>query len=139
MGMARGAEVLKGSFSVPADYTGNYIINFGKSFSRYIYIIEMTDESKTALAQTGENNNKTYARLGLYPPFEIEGLRPNNSSHMSTRINPSTQAIMSTVATTNGISSYAIAIATGDVTQTSANLLYLGYSYNYTIISLDNV
>ena len=59
MGMAKGAEVIKGSFTVPADYTGNYTINFGKSFSRYVYIIEMTDESKAALAQRGENSNKT--------------------------------------------------------------------------------
>lgn len=137
MGMAKGAEVINGSFTVPANGTYNYTIEFGKSFNKYIYIIEMTEESKLQLMQTGIDANKGYARLGIYTPFSINGLSSPNTMHLSSRYNPSAETAMSTVATANGIDSSSITIANGPVTSNSANILYNGYSYNYTIVSLD--
>lgn len=137
MGMLKGAEVIKGSFTVPANGVNNYKIEFGKSFDKYIYIIEMTEESKLQLMQTGINANKGYARLGIYQPFSIDSISPSKTTHLSFRCNPSEGTVMATTATANGIDSSSIAIAMGAVTTNSTNILYNGYSYNYTIVSLD--
>lgn len=139
MGMARGAEVIKGSFTVPLDTTGNYTISFGKSFDRYLYIVEMTEESKVALMQSGQDGNKTFARVGLFPVPAIGDIHSYNYSHMSCRINPATETPITTVAVMNGVTNSTIAIAIGDITAASTNHVYRGFSYNYTIVSLDNV
>ena len=49
--MASGAQFVKGTFTVP-DSGSSYTINFGKTFSSYLYVIEMSDLSKQSLIQT---------------------------------------------------------------------------------------
>lgn len=41
--MASGADFVKGTFTVPND-VATYTINFGKTYSKYLYMVEMTDE-----------------------------------------------------------------------------------------------
>ena len=50
--MANGAQFVKGTFTAPN--SGNrYTLEFGKTLSKYLFFIEMTDNSKTTLLGTG--------------------------------------------------------------------------------------
>ena len=138
--MGKGAEVITGTVQVPAQGTGNVIINFGKSFSRYLYVIEMTDSSKQVLMQSGYNSNKGYGRVGIYPTLEINDKSIGSTSHLSFRVNPAQETLVGTAATAIGIDESSIMIGQTDFYENaSANALYNGFTYNYTIVSLDNV
>lgn len=139
--MAKGAEVIKGTFTTPDEST--YTLSFGKTFQKYLYIIEMTDASKTMLMSSGINNQRTYAISGsVYPTPVINNSAPTHG-YMTLRINPSTQQIQNIAAqelnTINGSSITLNNYAVDSAANNARYALIRGYSYNYTIVSLDNV
>lgn len=135
-----GAEVVKGTFTVSqsAIVNNTYTLNFGKTFSNYLYLIEMTEASKTTLLSTGQTSDRMYSCLGIYPIPQINNVTPDNN-FLSARVKPSTSA------TSVGAPSSASGSATGSTITlpvsnvSGVNHLYRDYSYNYTIVSLDNV
>ena len=135
-----GAEVIKGTFIADGGQANSYTLSWGKKFSKYIYIIEMTEDSKNALISSGQTSAKMYACIGKYPMPSINNDSLNNT-YLSNRIIPSTQAL-SVSNTTNNVSD----TVTGNSIKftcnrigSGANVLYNNYSYNYTIVSLDDI
>lgn len=135
-----GAEVVKGTFTVSASaiVDNTFTLNFGKTFSKYLYLIEMTEASKTTLLATGQTSDRAYSAIGMYPMPQINNTTPDNN-FLTVRVKP----------TTSGTSVAAPSSSSGSATGSSitfpvsnlngANHLYRDYSYNYTIVSLDNV
>ena len=134
---AKGLEVLKGTFTIQ-DNTG-YTIKFGKTFTKYFYFVEMTDESKTAFASSGISNTKAYSIAGIYPMPEISNKRPSNFG-VASRYTPSTDEVGAATFAVNNVSTDGsqIKFPTASATGGGASNLYIEYSYNYIVVSLDN-
>lgn len=131
--MAQGAEVVKGAFTVST--TGTYTLNFGKTFTKYIYLIEMTDSSKTALMSSGQTSAKMYSCIGEYPSPKINNDSLANT-YLSFRIIPTTGVISASSSTTGTADESSVALNSNSI-GSGANSIYNGYSYNYTIVSLE--
>ena len=74
--MAAGAQFVKGSFTVPNDALAYYTLDFGKSFSRYLFLVEMDNASKTMLSNSGISANRIYAEQGIFPMPSINDVIP---------------------------------------------------------------
>lgn len=136
--MASGAEFVKGSFTVP-DSATTYTINFGKTFNRYLFLIEMDETSKTALANTGIDGNKLYALTGICPIPSANSSTPARI-YIIQRLNPSTGTASSTsgsgfIYTSTPPNSTQITLTCADITSTTSNA-YRGYTYNYYIVEI---
>lgn len=134
--MARGVEVIKGSFTV-GDNDTTYALQFGKTLSRYMYLIEMTDQSKAELISTVSSGVRVFAFAGMYPMPEV-----NNTSQASVcvrtyRVTPSTGVVSSSTYYDNNVpSSTAITLNAVSVSS-GGDALYRGYTYNYIIIPIE--
>lgn len=135
-----GAEVVKGSFTVsPSAIVDNtFTINFGKTFSKYLYLIEMTEESKATLLSSGQTADRMYSAIGVYPIPQINNTTPYNS-FLSVRVKPSTSETSISAPGSSSESATGSTITFPVSNLGGVNQLYRDYSYNYTIVSLDNV
>ena len=132
--MASGADYAKGTFTTDTAMT--YTLSFGKTFSRYLYYIEMTDESKTALHNSGQSSAKMYACLGIYPKNKFNGNDFPANSYASYRVNPANDDMtLSTSASATAINESSITLGNTAISG-GANSLYRGYSYNYYIVEI---
>lgn len=131
----QGANYAKGTFTT--DDNGTYTLSFGKTFSSYLYYIEMTDESKTALHNTGQNSARMYACLGIYPKNKFNGNNYPYNAYSAYRVNPSTDEMsLSTSTQASAIDGSSISFNNTAITASGANNLYRGYSYNYYIVEI---
>lgn len=73
--MASGARFVKGTYTVPSSGTAK--LEFGKAFNKYMFFIEMADESKTILMNSGETGNRTFAVIGCYPMPSVDNTSPS--------------------------------------------------------------
>lgn len=139
MAVSNGAEYIKGTFTVP-DNAENFTLNYGKSFSKYLLYIEMTDASKTALNSSAESGSTAIMFLAVYPPIEFkQNINDNTRAIKVTIYNPSTDTIGTT---TLGASLYSVSSFTDAVrliNSAGQTRLIRGYSYDYVIVSLDNI
>lgn len=133
--MASGAEVLKGTFTTNDSY--NYKIEFGKTFSKYMLLVEMTDGSKSELMASEQSSAKMYAFAATYPAPSVGNTNGANA-FLSFRIVPTTSEVSQSSSTPAAIDGSSMTI-TNNAIGNGANVLYRGYSYNYTLVSLDNV
>ena len=131
--MSKGAEIIKGSFTTNNNAT--YTINIGKALDKYLFIIEMTDESKSDLLSTGQTSAKMYACAGMYQTPEINKIRPEDCI-LSYRVVPTTGVTSYSGSTINGINDSSMTF-TNNTPQNGANVLYRGYTYNYMILPID--
>ena len=133
MGMASGADYIKGSFTT--GNTSGHRISFGKTFSKYIYFVEMTEESKATLMASGQDAHKMVACCGIYPRVMV-GDVPVVNGFASYRVNPTTSATsQSTSAALSSIDNTSIVLPNSAITGGS-NSLYRGYSYNYYVVEI---
>lgn len=133
MGMASGAEYVKGSFTVP-ESVSNYTIDFGKTFNKYLFLIEADEDSKTAILNSDVDANKTYAMIGIFPtPLISSYTFPSNASTF--RINPSTKLLTSGSPNVTATST-SLQITCSSLTGSSANVLYRGLTYNYYVVEI---
>ena len=135
--MGMGKPFVKGTFTCPNSDT-TQVINFGKTFGSYLFLIEMTDESKTALVASGRSETISTSFIGIYPK------RITNNVTASANV-----LRISYIASTNSMTSGSTGSSftcgsdsiTGNVRDFTATSPYLyfmrGYSYKYTVISLD--
>lgn len=135
--MASGAQFAKGTFTIADSGSGNYVLNFGKTFSKYFYIIEMTDESKTALLDTGINNIKVFCTFGVHPLRSVNNVTATSSNRVNCRLNPRTGEVSMSI---NGnpvtaTDSQSITCNYGAI-NLSAYYLFNGYSYNYYVVEI---
>lgn len=134
-----GAEVIKGTFTAPhTDSTDSYTLDFGKSFSSYLFLIEMTDASKATLMATGDTKNRAFSFVGVYPKRSISSIVATNNV-LITRVNASANTSDTVANYISRISDSSISINVYSLSLTGAYYLYPDYSYNYTIVSLDNI
>lgn len=136
--MANGADYIKGAFTVPND-ASSYILNFGKTFASYLFLIEMDDTSKTTLVGSGESGNKLYAESGIYPLPSINNTNPS-PMYIYERINPSTQDVSATygygaVSSSAPADGTKITFSCGALTA-GTSYLYRGYTYKYYIVAI---
>lgn len=123
---------LTGTFTTGSSDT-SYTISFGETISKYLFKIEMTDESKTTLINSGNASARTYAFTGMYPSPGINNSSPSNC--MTTyRVKPSAGTFDYSQTTLNATSS-SITISCVNI-DGGAQYLYRGYSYNYTILEV---
>lgn len=134
MSMAKGAQLITGTITPQVgQYDG---ISFGKSISKYAYIIEMASGSKTTLMNSGLNANRTYAIVGMYPAPSI-GNYSGSDIYTAYRINPTSGATSYTSTTISNISSTGLMVQANNASNAGANYLLIDYTYDYTIIPLD--
>lgn len=131
--------VLSGTFTVPASGT-TYTLSFGRTISKYIFLIEATDDTKTAIVSSGYNGAKPYAFIGVYPKRQINNT-DNSIDTLTLRLNPSTSA-QSTGTMSGGSNPYSITdtsitIGATALTSSGATLLINGYSYKYYVAPID--
>ena len=137
MAMARGTIPIRGSFTAYSQ-TGNvYTIEIGKTLSKYIFYIWMTDASRAALMATGQTSAKMYECLGKYPASEALAQPGTNNAFISYRIVPSTSAISVSSSDSGTLTPNRITL-TANALSGGANILYRDYTYEYVIIPLED-
>ena len=131
---ASGANFVNGTFTVPGN-ASSYTLDFGKSFSKYLYFVEMTDASKTSLIGTGINALKAFGYVGIYPNLSINGgsYTPNS---MYARYNPSSNVISGSSLSASSYSESSITFPVAAVDGTSITTLYRNYAYNYFVVEI---
>lgn len=136
MGGGDVSNFIKGTISV--ETAGVISIDFGKTMNDYIVFIEMTDSSYTKLVDAIPN-------LSGYKAYAFLGKRNFKNQNA---VKTLAQRLMSNTSTgvvsTNAAASYAISFADsnislngGDIENNTPGNVYVGYSYNYTIIPFD--
>ena len=131
--MAKGANFIKGTFTAPSG-ASSYTLNFGKTFNKYIYLVEMTEESKTALVNSGITAIRAFAWVGIWPNVSINNVAYASNS-LYARYNPSTNETSGGVMSASSYSNSSITFAVSNLT--SITTLFEGYSYNYYIVEVD--
>lgn len=136
--MANGANFVKGTFTVPNNIN-SYTIDFGKTINQYLFVVEMTDESKkTLMEDTSDTNPRCFIFYGLYPKPSINNMVV---SYINTyyRIVPSTGGTVSATLNEGPVTSFNETSIVMRATEKSGNraaFIYKGYSYNYYICEI---
>lgn len=133
--MANNERCVSGNFTVP-DGISTYKISIGKTINNYVWYVEMSEVSKSALMATGSSANKAYAFLGKYPQPQIDNKSPSSTSFWAFRVNPSTQGINTLIGYVSGIDNTGITIGVAGI-DGAANALVKGYTYNYYIYEIE--
>ena len=132
----QGANYAKGSFTTGTRST--HKLEFGKTFSKYLYWIEMTDASKTQLMNSGQTAAKMYSCFGMYPPAEFDSSHSANDNYFSCRINPSNSNIdYSTSTAAQDIDETSITFGNAAAFTGGANSLYRTQSYNFYVVEIN--
>ena len=132
-GMAGGADYVSGTFTVPNSVT-SYTLDFGKTFSKYLYLVEMTDESKTALKNSDIDAARAFGYVGIYPNLSINNVDYTSNS-MYARYKPTTNSVSGGNLSASSYTNSSITFPVNSVA-TSITPLYNGYSYNYFIVEI---
>ena len=133
--MANGAQFVKGTITTDNN-NSTYTINFGRTFNNYLFYIEMTDASKTALINYGSTYAKMYACCGMYPAPQI-GEATIGQTMISRRYKASDGIVDSSAAGIYNIGNDFITLANTAVSSSSnPNGFMKGYSYNYYIVEI---
>lgn len=131
--MANGAQFVKGSFTVPAD-ADKYMLNIGKTFEKYMFVIEADDTSKSTIINSGYDASKCYGILGIFPKFSINNI-VSAFNMVHARINPATSAnALGSSNITNTTTE--ITLNCADLSGSSPNVVYSGLTYNYYIFEI---
>lgn len=128
-----GKNFISGTFTTNNETP--WRIPFGKTFNNYMYMIEMTDESKTELSNSGQTSAKMYACCGIYPA-PVFGNNSLEKQIISYRVNPSNSELSTSASSIVTCSNNQIEINNNTI-GSGANVLYKGYTYKYIIVSLD--
>ena len=121
----------------PTTNNANVVINFGRTIERYMFLIEMTDSSLQALADSGIVGNRAYAFNGLYKHKKIANVEPSLIA-MYVRYNPDTGAASSAQTAISNTDNTQLSIKSYNLDTASSTTLIVGYTYTYIIIPLEN-
>lgn len=131
-GGGSGARFIKGTFTVP-DNGDTYEFNFGDTFDSYLFLVEMTSESKAALINAGQTAGRTFAFIGVFPKRNVNNIEPANVVLIQ-RYNPSAATADGGTISTVEMSNSSIKFPLSGLN--SANYMYRGFSYNYYIVEV---
>ena len=129
----QGANYAKGTFTTGTGST--HTLSFGKTYSKYLYYIEMTDASKTALLSSSQTSARMYACCGVYPAPSVSNSTPSNNSFVSYRITPSDSSLSVSNSNVSAIDSSSITF-TNNTFSNGQNNLYREQTYNYYIVEI---
>ena len=108
-------------------------INFGKVIQKFIFLIDMTNTDKEKLVNANLSSNKMYAFLGIC------GLTGVNSTFSGAgtvyRYNGTSDSFAGTMPFT--INTTGFSATPSNITETAANRLFIGYTYNWMVIPLE--
>ena len=136
-GITTGVDFIKGNFTVGNSET-SHVLSFGKTFSKYLFIIEADDDSKSAIMETGMSYNRAYMFIGTYPGIKIT----SDSIRYQTiveRVKPSNNvlALDNAGLSTYTLSGSSITIPCSALSNTNApSFLYQGLTYNYHVFEI---
>lgn len=130
-----GKDYVSGTFTAP-DADTTYKIEFGKTFNHYLYFIEMTDESKADFVASSDTHVRTYAWMGVYPKPVLNNAEYGYGSY-TFRYKPSTQEKSGSVTSAYTVASSYITNNVRALNADATNYFIRGYSYKYTVVSLD--
>ena len=136
MAQGSGPVCVSGTFTVPEN-ANSYTLSFGRTISDYIFLIEATDASKTAMMSSGSTYARGYAFLGVYPKREINNETYDANVYVSRAV-PSTGVLSNGTLNNNICSSTGIAFTTVDVMASGWQYLTKGMSYNYFVVAIDD-
>lgn len=138
MAMAKGGiNYVSGEFTIP-DSGNTYTLQLGKSFSRYMFFISMTDESKQTVMGSGSNYSRTYEYYGTYPGPEIDGANEATCIYAA-RIAPSTDTRSTGTTNNSNCTNSSITLNTVDITTSGWAALVHGLTYKYLAVSLADI
>lgn len=138
--MANNGYVKKGQFTLKATGTEGetFYIDIGKTLSKYVVVVEMSEESKEALAQRTEiTGQRVFEWVGIYPYMRINNKESTTDALVgriqpsANSVNVSTTSYINTSSTRFGFSCYKLQEGG------SAWGLYYGFTYNYWLLELN--
>ena len=121
-----------GTFTCP-DSGSSYEFQFSKTYSKYMILIEATDETKQAIIASGQTAGRTFAVLGFYPKLSINNSTNDNTALLNS-YNPSTGAMGGMYASNFDFTSTSVTVPLSSMG--SAYYLYRGYTYKYSITEM---
>lgn len=130
-----GAQFVKGSFTVPSDSNANMVVQFGKTFNSYMLLIEMTDDSKAVLKNSGSTDYSTFCYVGVYPERKMDNDGSGFGALLYTYRSSTNMFSPSNMGTT-AFSGSSFSMAVKDITGSATARLIKGLSYNYYIIEI---
>ena len=131
--IATGAEYVSGTFTAP-ESGSSATLSFGKTFSKYMLFVEMTDDSKIALLASGQSSAKMYAFDAMYQIPTIDNGHPDPCI-MSYRVVPTTGVKSYSASTIIEMTGSSFTI-TNNTIGSGANVFYRGYSYKYYVVEI---
>lgn len=135
MGMAGGAKYVKGTFTVPDSSDSYFALSFGKTFTKYLLLIEADDTSKQIIDDSNINASRAYALSAVYPTMQIGD--KSASKYVYYRIHPQTKSVSvdgnnNGDLTDTGVSLYKADLMSGSTT----NAVFRGLTYNYYVVEI---
>ena len=130
--MASGKQFISGTVTATGT---SCTISFGKSYSNYLFLVEMTADSKSELMDSGRTNVISFAWFGIHPERKINNIE-NGAKQTAVRIKPATSEMSNSISG-GTMTDSSISFNVADLSATSPTSMRTGYSYNYTIVSLD--
>lgn len=129
-----GADYVKGEFTIPSDASSPYTLNFGKTFSKYLFFIELADESKSVIMNSSLAGRRAYTHLGKYPNNMFNNIENTNNTIVNNYA-PSLDTVGYTQATFTCTDS-SISYTCGAVTTNNNDMLIKGCKYNYYVVEI---
>ena len=136
--MAKGAEIIKGTFTAVKEAGNQFTLNIGKTLTEYLYLFRMTDTSYATLMSSGQTAARMYECVGHYPKYEHEQTPGTGNAFVSYRVNPSNGEFSSIASEAGSLTGSSITIPCNTYGN-GANILYADHNYEYLIVSLENV
>ena len=128
-------DYVSGTFTVPSGAT-SYTLEFGKTLEKYIFLIELTDSSKSTLVASGVDIQHKFVLFGAAPNPQVNSKGANMK--FARNYNPSsglfTTAMLGGGLTTN-TTSIVTSVRTINENDATKNLI-AGYTYNYMVVAM---
>ena len=124
-----GGGGVSGEFTVP-DSGSTYEISFGKTISNYLFLIEATDDTKTAILNSGQTSSRAFAFVGVYPKREANDHEASNNA-LTQRLKPSDGSVDASTTTVTCTDS-AVSLPIGGF-GSGVNYVFAGCTYKYVI------
>ena len=130
-----GARFVKGAFTVP-DSGSAYTLDFGKTFAKYLFVIEANNDSKTTMVNnTSIASAKEFQIIGIFPNPIINNT-PQTSNKLVSRYTPSTGVAIGGGSSNHTCYESSINFSLGSFESGNQNYLYYGFTYNYYIVEI---
>ena len=133
-GMASGARVEKGTFTVP-NGVSSFTLNFQNVFDKYFILVEASSESKTEIINTGSADRKTFAVIAIYPKRSINNTDDNYNA-LDMYLVPSTNTLAASSLNIATLTNSSFGLRVRTLSSSTSNALIEGLTYNYTIVEI---